>query len=199
MPSNQPSEGKHARSQSWQAQQADSGAFWMGQCQKTDRPSCILEVWFPELFPGMKIQHRPSQISTLVPRHVHGSLESAVAPPASLAFMFPPYSSSFSKTPGSSVGLWIHASLMQSCKIAQAPRREPRSPQLSWYVLGVGTERQGGVAMNIEHMYVPPLQLQLWQDLQGALCFPALPGLLFQQFLTPPKTVIKGIWHIVLV
>lgn len=180
-------------------QQADSGAFWMGQCQKTDRPSCILEVWFPELFPGMKIQHRPSQISTLVSRHVHGSLESTVAPPVSLAFMLLPYSSSFSKTPGPSVGLWIHASLMQSCRIVQEPRRELRSPQLSWCTLGVGTERQGGVAMNIQYMYVSPLQLQLWQDPQGPRCFPALPRLLFQQLLTPPKTVIKGIWHIVLV
>lgn len=81
--------GKHTRSQSWQAQRADSGAFWMGQCQKTDRPSCTLKAWFPELFPGMKTRHRPSQISTLVPRHAHGSLESAVAPPVSLVFVFP--------------------------------------------------------------------------------------------------------------
>lgn len=136
MLSNQPSGGKHARGQSWQAQQVDSGAFWMEQCQKTDRPSCILELRFPELFPGMKIQHRPSQISTLVPRHAHGSLESAVAPPVSLAFMFPPYSSSFSKTPRPSVGLWIHASLMQSCRIAQAPKREPRFPPASLVCLG---------------------------------------------------------------
>lgn len=89
-PFNQPSEEKQTRIQGWQAQR-DSGAFWMGQCQKTDRPSCILELWFPELFPGMKTQHRPSQINTLVPRHAHGSLESAVAPPVSLVFMFPPH------------------------------------------------------------------------------------------------------------
>lgn len=100
-----PSSPWEGRSQSWQAQPADSGAFWMGQCQKTDRPSCILELWFPELFPGMKTQHRPSQISTLVPRHAHGSSESAVAPPVSLVFMFPPCSPSFSNTPESSVGL----------------------------------------------------------------------------------------------
>lgn len=102
--------------------------FWMGQCQKTDRPSCILELWFPELFPGMKTQHRPSQISTLVPRHAHGSSESAVAPLVSLVFMFPRYSPSFSNTPESSVGLWIHAPLLQSCRIPQAPRKEPASP-----------------------------------------------------------------------
>lgn len=165
----------------------------MEQCQKTDKTSCILELRFPELFPGMKIQHRPST----------ADLESAVAPPVSLAFMFPPYSSSFSKTPGPSVGLWIHASLMQSCRIAQAellrhPEGSLGSSQLSWCALGVVAERQRGVAINIQHME-SPLQLQLWQDLQVALCFPALPGLLFQQFLTPPKTVIKGIWHIVLV
>lgn len=100
MPSNQSSGGQYTSSQSWQAHQAGSGAFQMGQCQKTDRPSCILELCFPELFPGMEIQHRPSQISTLVPTYAYGSLESAVAPPVSLAFVFPPYSSSFSKTPG---------------------------------------------------------------------------------------------------